>query len=87
MFLLSTERRQYGELILSLKNDYAKHQRKYLWTLPDMYGIMGVFEPTRVTAVAGGRNEGLNFGNVVVASEVTGDGDHNSVGVIGRKLD
>ena len=61
VFLLSTERRQYGELILSLKNDYAKHQRKYLWTLPDMYGIMGAFEPKRVTAVAGGRNEGLNF--------------------------
>ena len=26
-FLLSLDRRQYGELILSLKNDYAKQQR------------------------------------------------------------
>ena len=26
-FLLSSDRRQYGELILSLKNDYAKQQK------------------------------------------------------------
>ena len=27
-FLLSSDRRRYGELILSLKNDYAKQQQK-----------------------------------------------------------
>ena len=26
-FLLSSDRRRYGELVLSLKNDYAKQQR------------------------------------------------------------
>ena len=28
-FLISSDRRQYGELILSLKNEYAKQQKKY----------------------------------------------------------
>ena len=40
MFLLSSDRRLYGELILSLKNYYYKQQRNYLRTLTDMYGLM-----------------------------------------------
>ena len=51
-----------------------------------MYGLMVEFETTRATLVAGGRNEGLNFGNVVANSEVTGDKDHGGGGGIGRKL-
>ena len=63
-FLLRLDRRQYGKLILSLKNDYAKQQKNYPKTLTDMYGLMVAFDPTRATAVYGGRNEGINFGNV-----------------------
>ena len=63
-FLLSSDRRWYGELILSPKNDYAKQQKNYPKTLTDMNGLMVAFEPTRATAVSGGRNEGMNFGNV-----------------------
>ena len=53
-FLLSSDRRQYGELILLLKNDYAKQQRNYPSTLTYMYSLMVTFEPTRATPVAGG---------------------------------
>ena len=35
-FLLSLERRQCGELIFLLKNNYAKQQRNYPRTLLDM---------------------------------------------------
>ena len=55
-FLLSSDRCQYGELILSLKNDYAKHHRNDLRTLTNMYGIMVVLDPTMATPVAVGRN-------------------------------
>ena len=34
-----------------------------------MYGLMMAFEPTRATPVGGGRNKGLNFGNVVSDSK------------------
>ena len=47
---------------------------------------MVAFEPTRATPVSGGRNEGLNFGNVVSNSKTTGDGDHDGVSGIGRNL-
>ena len=87
MFLLSSDRRQYGELILSLKNDYTKQQRNYPKTLTDMYELMVAFDPTRETPVSGGRNEGLNFGNVVADYKTTGDRDHGSGGDIGRKLE
>ena len=40
MLLLSLYRRLYGELILSLKNEYSKQQRNYLRTLTNMYGLM-----------------------------------------------
>ena len=60
-FLISSYRRQYGELFLLLKNDYAKQQRNFPRTLTDMYGILVAFDPTRATPVVGGRNEGLNF--------------------------
>ena len=86
-FLLSSYRRRYGELILSLKNDYAKQKRNYPKTLTNMHGLMVAFDPTRATPVSGGRNEGLNFGNVVVNSETTGDGDHGGDGGIGINLE
>ena len=63
-FLLNSDKRWYDELILSLKNDYAKQQQNYPKTLTDMYGLMVAFEPTRATAVSEGRNEGMNFGSV-----------------------
>ena len=63
-FLLSSYRRRYGELVLSLKNDYAKQQKKYPKTLTEMYGLVVAFDPKRATAVSGGRNKGTNFGNV-----------------------
>ena len=86
-FLLSLYRRRYGELILSLKTYYAKKQSNYPISLTDMYGLMVAFKPIRATPVAGGGNEGLNFGNVVADSKITGDGDHGSGGGIGRNLD
>ena len=52
-----------------------------------MYGIMVVFDPTRATPVSGGRNEGLNFGNMVADSETTGDEYRGGSGGIGRKLE
>ena len=56
VFLLSSDRRRYGELIPSLKNDYARKQKQYPKTLTNMYGLMVAFESTRGTPVAGGRN-------------------------------
>ena len=52
-----------------------------------MYRLMVVFDPTRATPVAEGRNKGLIFVNVVANFETTGDGDHGSGGDIGRKLE
>ena len=46
-FLLSSDRRRYGELILSLNNEYTQQQKNYLKTLTDMNRLMGVFELTR----------------------------------------
>ena len=85
-FLLSSDRRRYRYLILSLKNDYAKKHRNYPRTITDMYGLMVAFVPTRATVVVGGRNEGLNFGNVVADSKGTEDGGHGGGGGIGRKM-
>ena len=51
-----------------LKNNYTKLQRNYPRTPTNMYGLMVAFEAMRVTPVTGGRNEGLNFGNVVADS-------------------
>ena len=64
-FLLILDRRRYGGLILSLKNDYAKQQQNYPKTLTDMYGLMVAFKPKRARAVSGGQNKGINFGNIV----------------------
>ena len=52
-----------------------------------MYGLMVAFEPTMETLVARGRNIGLNFGNVVANSKVTGYGYHGGCGSIGIKLE
>ena len=86
-FLLRSDMRQCGELILLLKNYYSKQQKNYPRTLTDMYGLMVAFENTRATPVSGARNEGLNFGNMVAYSEHAGDGDHGGAGDIGRKLE
>ena len=69
-----------------MKNDYTKQQRNYPRKLTDMYELMVTFDPTRATAVTGGRNEGLNFGNVVANSKVTGDGYHDGGSGMGKKL-
>ena len=86
-FLLSSDMRQYGDLILLLKDNYTKQQRNYLRRLTDTYRLMVAFDPKRSIAVAGGRNEGLDFGKVVADSKGTCDGDHGDDGVIGRKLE
>ena len=83
-FLLSLYRRRYGELILSLKNDYAKQQKNYPKTLTDMYGLMVAFDPTRATAVSGGRNEGIHFGNVAAEPGTKWDGDHGCFSTTAR---
>ena len=51
-----------------------------------MYRPMVAFESMRATPVAGRRNKGLNIGNVVSNSKVTGDGDHIDGGGIEIKL-
>ena len=86
LFLLSSDRYRCGELILSIKNDYAKQQRNCPKTLTDMYGEIVVFNHTRAKPVSGGRNKGLNFGNVAIESKTAGDSNHVSGGGIGRKL-
>ena len=87
VFLLSSDRRRYGELILSLKNDYANQQLNYPKALTDMCRLMVAFGPTRETPVARGRNAGLNSGNVVANSKGTENGDTGGGGSIGRKLE
>ena len=86
-FLISSYRRRYGELILSLKNDYAKQQKNYPKTLMDMYGMMVAFDPTRATAVSGGRNEGMNFRNVADEPRTKGDGEHVGFSATSRKIE
>ena len=73
-FLLSSDRRWYDDLILSLKNEYTKQQEKYPKTLIGMYRLMVVFDTTRPTPVSGGHNEGMNFRNVAFKSGTAGDG-------------
>ena len=52
-----------------------------------MYRLMVAFDSTRETPVSGGRNEGMNFGNVAVEYGTEGDGDHVSGGGTWRKLE
>ena len=85
--LLSLDRRRYGELIISLKNDYAKQQENYPNTLTDMYGLMVAFETTRATAVSGGRNKGMNFGNVAAEPGTGGDRGHVGDSATAIKID
>ena len=85
--LLSSDRCRYGEIILSLKNDYTKQKKNYPKTFTDMYVLRVAFNTTRTTLVSGGSNKGLNLGNVAVESETTGDRGHGSGGGIGRKLE
>ena len=51
-----------------------------------MYGLMVAFEPTRPIAVSGGRNEGMNFGNMAVELGTGGDGDHSGGGGTVRNI-
>ena len=51
-----------------------------------MYGMMVAFDPTRATAVSGGRNEGMNFRNVAVKPGTGGDGDHGGSGATARNI-
>ena len=86
-FLLRSDRHWYGEIIISLKNDYAKHQNNYPKTLTYLYGLMVAFEPTRSTLVSGGRNKVMNLGNVAVEPGTGGYRDHGSGGGTGGKID
>ena len=86
-FLLSSYRRWYGELMLLLKNEYGKQQKKYPKTLTEMYKLMVAFEPTMPTPVSGGRNEGMNFGNVAVEPGTGGDRYHGGGGGTVRKIE
>ena len=72
-FSLSLDRRRYGKIIISLKNDYAKKQKNYPKTFTDMYGLMAAFDPTRATSVSGGWSEGMNFGNVAAKPRISGE--------------
>ena len=65
-FLISSDRRWYSELILLLKMGTKSRKITIQKTLMDMYRLMVAFDPTRPTAVYGGQNEGMNFGNVAV---------------------
>ena len=52
-----------------------------------MYGLMVAFGPTRATAVSGGRNEGMHFGNVEAKPGTGGDGDHGGGSATARKIE
>ena len=86
-FLLISDRRWYGKLILLLKNNYTKLQKNYPKTLTHMYGLMVAFEPTRATSVSPGRNEGMNFGNVAAKPGTGGDRDHGGGRATARKIE
>ena len=63
-----------------------KQQKNYPKTLTDMYGLMVDFEPTRSSLVSGGRNKGMNFGNVAAKPGTEGDGDHVCFSTTARRL-
>ena len=52
-----------------------------------MYGLMVAFDPTRATAVSGGQNEGMDFGNVAAKPGTGGDGDHGYGGATARNIE
>ena len=79
-FLISSDRCRYRDLILSIKNDYAKQQKNYPKTLTEMYELMVALYPTRPTAVSRVRKEGMNFGNVAVEPGTRGGGNHGGDG-------
>ena len=88
VFLLSSEMRRYGELIMALKKNYAKQQGNYPKTLVDMYGMMVEFDPKSSAVVTRGHNERLIFRNVATNSEAAGTGDVVSVvNGAGRKIE
>ena len=47
---------------------------------------MVAFDTTRPTKVSGGRNEGMNFGNIGVWTRERGGGDHGGGRGTGRKV-
>ena len=48
---------------------------------------MVAFKPTRSTPVSGGRNKGINFGNVAVKPGTMGERDHGGGGSTVRKIE
>ena len=64
-----------------------KQQKNQPKTLTDMYGLMVAFDPTRATAVSGGRNEGINFGNVAAKPGTKGDRDHGCFSTTAREVE
>ena len=52
-----------------------------------MYGLTVAFDTTRPTPVSGGRNNGMNFENVVVEPWNRGERDHGGGGGTGRKIE
>ena len=78
--LLRLDQCRCGNLILDLKNNYAKQQKNNPKMLTDMYGLMVVFDSARVAPVTVGHNEGLNFSNVATDNEDKGGGDAGSRG-------
>ena len=49
-----------------------------------MYGLMVAFDPTRATTVSGGRNNGMNFGNMASEPRTGGGRDHGGGGATDR---
>ena len=45
------------------------------------------FEPTRATEVSGGRNQGMNFGNVAAEPGTGGDEDHGGGSTTDRNIE
>ena len=78
--LLRLDQCRCGNLILDLKNNYAKQQKTHPKMLTDMYSLMVVFNPAMVVPVTVGHNEGLNFSNVATDNEDKGGGDAGSRG-------
>ena len=52
-----------------------------------MHGLMVAFDPTRDILVSGGRNEGMNFGNVAAKPGTGGDGDHGGGSPTDRNIE
>ena len=52
-----------------------------------MYGLIVALGPTRATVVSGGRNEGMDFGNVADEPGTGRDRDHGGGSITARKIE